>query len=813
MIISVGANRKSLQWKTRDVSWDYLVKRLSSTTYTSETMSQYNAMDKDRRINCKDIGGMVGGELDGPQRKDSSLLNRCILALDIDYGSANTWDDYEMLCDWECLMHTTHSHTPENPRYRMYFPLRRPVKKEEYAPMARMVASLIDIEQFDDTTYEASRLMFWPSTCKDGEFKVWHHEGKWIDPDEILGMYDDWQDESEWPVSSRMNQLVRKMRKDKQEDPRNKTGIVGAFCKVYDIYSAIDEYLSDVYAPTDERDRYTFINGHTSKGLKVFDDGLFAMSWHDTDPAHGRLCNAFDLVRIHKCPNSDDRKSFDEMTKMLQTDKKVAKAFDEIINGDAAFDDIVDIDELKRSDVDFTEMGNALKLNDKYRANMKFSDSLGWCVYDGLQWRADESLAMIHVLRQCDVLMENATNLLEKTKPDNVENMKKTEYPEDYQLALNYYAWAKQSRSYRNISHTLGLAKGMMHIADTNCFDSDPWALNTPAGLIDLKTGMMTEHEAWHMCTMCTSVSPDWDAPHDAWDAFLDRVTDGDKEFQAYLQEIAGMALVGAVFEENLVMVYGSGGNGKSTLFKIWQTLAGDYAGTIRNELLTGNKFGNEVYGMNTLRGKRLVITSEFEDSTQLSGALLKRLTSRDDISANVKFHEPITFTPTHTLVLHTNHLPRLRSIDYGTVRRIAVAPFNAVLGEGERKTNFAQTLIDEEGSAILAWMIDGSIRFYNNHMKIKKPAVVEKATKEYIEGEDRLASFVKEMCDVGEGKTCKTGDLFQAFKSWLDENGLHWAGGTPAFKREVEAKGYKTKHSNKGTVVVGLALKDEDDI
>lgn len=809
MIIATGISRKSLVWERKSVSWEQLVKRFSRTTYTDETEAEYQAMDKDRKINCKDIGGVVCGELSGPQRTDKNLVNRCVLALDIDFGTADTWLDYETLCDWECLMHTTHSSTKDKPRYRMYFPLKRTVTKAEYEPLGRMVASMIDIEQFDDTTFEATRLMFWPSTPKDGEFQVWHHEGPWIDPDEVLGLYEDWENVASWPKSSRVTQELQVAKGEMQQDPTTKTGIVGAFCRVYNIYTAIDRYLSDIYTPTDERDRYTYTGSdHHAKGLVVYDDGLFAKSFHQSDPAHIRpLCNAFDLVRLHKCPATDEKQSYRDMLSFLQSDSDVIAEFDSMHT--SPFGDL-DIDDLRRSDVDFTETGNALKLKDHCQKVMRYDRSRGWMVYDGQIWEESEALANYHLFRLNDDMMEKAMALLEKHKPENVDDMKKSEYPEEYQLALNYYAWAKQSRSYKVLSNTMKLAKSMMDGSD-DFFDGDPWVLNTPGGLVDLKNGEISDHQPWHRCTMCTAVTPSWSAKHDEWDAFLDRVTGGDKGTQSYLQQIAGMSLVGAVFEENLIMVYGPGGNGKSTFFRIWLDLLGDYAGTIRNEVLIGDKHGGESYGAHQLRGKRLVITSEFEESTRLSGSLLKRLTSRDYISANVKYKDPVTFLPTHTLILHTNHLPKLRSVDYGTVRRIAVVPFNTTFKQEERKTNFAAELIEAEGPAILAWMIDGAIQFYGNQMQIKKPDLVQTVTKDYTDNEDMINSFIKDCC-VRDGSAF-TGTLFQSFRSWLQENDIHWAGGAPAFRKALEAHGFTIRKTNKGAQVDGLMPADEEDL
>lgn len=818
MIIAVGTSRMSTQWKRTSISWPKLMERFAETVRTRETMAEYKDMPKDRKTNIKDVGGMVGGELSCEQRKNEFLLNRCILALDIDYGTTDTWEEMTTLCDWECFMHTTHSHTPDKPRYRMYFPLKRPVTKEEYAPLGRMVASMINIELFDDTTYEAARLMFWPSTCSDGEFKYWHQSGDWIDPDAVLSAYADWRDESSWPVSSRVTREIRKAHGNRQLDPRLKGGIIGAFCQVYTVPAAIDRYLPDVYVKSSEMpDRYTYTGGSTSNGLKIFDDGLFAESWHETDPAHGRLCNAFDLVRLHLYPNLDEKKSLSEMYIRLDKDEAVQKRYYEMLftsNG-MPFDDGFDEDQLRRDKMDLTETGNALRLKDKLGEFMCYNPSAKWCVWTGKIWELNaEDAAMHNVMWLNDIFREWSMKLCRDSKPEDVEKLKPKEYPIEYQQALKAYAWAEQSRNSSRIVNTLKLTRAAMKDADMDDFDADPWDLNTPIGIVNLKTGEVIPHAPGHRCTMITEVSPLFDAPHPRWDAFLDLVSCGNEDMIDFLQQVAGMSLVGQVYEEGLIICWGSGSNGKSTLFEIWLALMRQYGGSVRNEVLMGNRLGTEVAGANQLRGKRLVVASELENQQVMSNSLLKRLTSRDEISANVKFAEPITFKPTHTLVIHTNHLPRLKDVDYGTIRRIIVIPFNATISQDDKQNDFAENLVREEGPAILAWMIEGAIRFYNNGMKLKKPACIREASERYIEGEDLLNRFIRDCCEIVPDKGEYIGQLYVRFKTWCEEEGIHCSLGRNKFGDELISKKKLTKKSdNRGVKLMGIVLQDDEEI
>jgi P4 family phage/plasmid primase-like protien len=353
------------------------------------------------------------------------------------------------------------------------------------------------------------------------------------------------------------------------------------------------------------------------------------------------------------------------------------------------------------------------------------------------------------------------------------------------------YAWAQRCRSYSNQRNTLTAASKLMEAGDIDEFDADPWLLNTPGGIVDLRTGDMRDHESRYMCTKITTVAPRLGRSAPKWQEFLRQVTGGDVEFEKYLQMVAGMACVGKVYEEGLVISYGPGSNGKSTLFAVWQELLGSYSGTIRNEVLVGNKNGSEVQGAAQLRGMRLSVTSELEEATRMNLSLLKRLTSRDRISARPLYHDPIEFVPTHTLVLHTNHLPRLSSCDDGTKRRIAIAPFLSVIPPEKKVMDFAGVLVREEGAEILGWMIEGAIAFYKANTKLTKPKVVRDATAEYFAGEDKIGRFIGECCVISPELEQRSGAVFNAFKRWCGENNLY-AGRANEFKAELERRGFK---------------------
>ena len=330
--IVTGRSRHETKWKTRSLRWDELVQRLTTVKRTGESVEAYKAMTREQRGAVKDIGGFVGGTLKGDRRKASEVLSRSLITLDIDYGTPAVPDIVaDMLCGTAWCLYSTHSHTPQTPRYRLVIPLSREVSADEYTPIALRIADDIGITLFDQSTYEPSRLMYWPSASKDGEFIGLAGDGEPADADAILDSFNDWRNVAEWPVDPRGTQPTAKG--VKQEDPRLKTGIIGAFCRSYSITEAMDTFLTDVYEPTTHPDRWTFAGGSTYGGVVIYED-TWAYSHHGTDPCGGKLCNAFDLVRLHLYGGLDEKTdpettpvnrlpSFIEMERMARGDKKV----------------------------------------------------------------------------------------------------------------------------------------------------------------------------------------------------------------------------------------------------------------------------------------------------------------------------------------------------------------------------------------------------------------------------------------------------------------------------------------------------------
>ncbi|NFL75514.1 hypothetical protein FDB81_07180 [Clostridium sporogenes] len=330
--IATGKSRKETHWKNKNILWSELVDKLSNTTRTPETYAEYKKMAKNEKDRIKDVGGFVGGGLKNGRRKAENVQNRTLLTLDLDYVNGDIWSSIELLWDFSAVMYSTHTHAVDNQRLRLVIPISRPVLPDEYQAIARMIANDLGIDQFDDTTYEPSRLMYWPSTSSDGDYIFKIQDLPWLNPDEILARYTfGWQDVSYWPESSRARAKLNNAIK-KQEDPLEKKGIIGAFCRTYTITEAIAEFLNDIYVPGIDETRYTYAEGSTTGGVVVYEN-KFSYSHHGTDPASNTLCNSFDLVRIHKFGYLDDEAkpdtpanrmpSFTRMSEFASSDEKV----------------------------------------------------------------------------------------------------------------------------------------------------------------------------------------------------------------------------------------------------------------------------------------------------------------------------------------------------------------------------------------------------------------------------------------------------------------------------------------------------------
>lgn len=332
--VTIGASRKATVWKPESKLLSEFYAALGNVHRSTETLGEYRDLPKSKQDELKDVGGFVAGTFRSEKRKACDVTGRDIVTLDLDNIPAGQTEAVlqrlESLGVGYCV-YSTRKHSPEAPRLRVLLPLSRTVTADEYEPIARKCGEIIGLEMCDRTTFETARLMYYPSCCSDSQYVYRYADKPLTDADGLLGLYADWRDVTSWagltgqPVVSRSKT---------QKDPTEKAGTVGAFCRVYDIPAVIAEYLPDRYTEAGEG-RYTYTGGSTTGGAVLYEDGKFLFSHHATDPAGGRLVNAFDLVRLHLFGDRDaDAKpdtptnklpSYTAMCELAVKDERVAR--------------------------------------------------------------------------------------------------------------------------------------------------------------------------------------------------------------------------------------------------------------------------------------------------------------------------------------------------------------------------------------------------------------------------------------------------------------------------------------------------------
>lgn len=322
LAIACGRSRTAKKWNSRTISYGDLKERLRATIRTPETEEEYARMGKAEKDAVKDHGGFVGGTLNGGSRKISAVESRSMISLDGDMIDRDFLYGFKDKAPYACCLYSTHSSTRERPRVRIIFPLSRDVSPEEFVAVSRYTAQMLGIEGFDECSYLPNQMMYWPSTPVDGEFVFMEADGEWLDPDEMLADHPEWKDPSMLPMSSREKGAGR-TKHGKVQDPLEKNGTVGYFNRAFfPVQKAVERFLRDIYEPTVDPDRYHFIGSSSMPGVEIKED-RFVYSHHASDPAYMKLANAFDIVRIHRFGDLEEKESFAAMCRFAMDIEEV----------------------------------------------------------------------------------------------------------------------------------------------------------------------------------------------------------------------------------------------------------------------------------------------------------------------------------------------------------------------------------------------------------------------------------------------------------------------------------------------------------
>ena len=390
-----------------------------------------------------------------------------------------------------------------------------------------------------------------------------------------------------------------------------------------------------------------------------------------------------------------------------------------------------------------TEDALALAFTRRYHRDWRYVAGWGrWLVWDGHRWRTEDTLAATDLIRS--VCRQTAV------RADNPKV-------------------AAKLASSGTVSGVERLARAdRRHAATTDEWDADPWLLNTPGGVVDLRTGRKRSHERADRMTKITTATPGGDCP--TWWQFIDEVTGGDKELQAYLQRMVGYALTGSTQEHALFFLYGTGANGKSVFVNTLATILGDYATNAPMDTFMEMRTDRHPTDMAGLRGARFVAAIETEQGRRWAESKVKNLTGGDKISARFMRQDFFEFFPQFKLFVAGNHKPAIRNIDEAMKRRLHLIPFTITVPPERRDKHLQQKLLAER-DGILAWAVQGCLD-WQRHGRLDPPQRVVEATEEYFEAEDALGRWLDERCVREPNAKSLTAELFNDWKQWAEAAG-----------------------------------------
>lgn len=776
--IATASSRKAKTWKNITLAWSELVERLKEPTVTQESFADYQKMSKADKGQAKDVGGFVGGWLKEGKRRHGYVQSRSLVALDADSPSTDFLDRLVILSDYAYVLYSTHSHSEKKPKYRILIPTDRLMTAEEYEPVSRYLAKQLGMSSFDDTTYQAERMMFWPSHARDGDYVFKVNDDDFLDVDAVLATYPDWKDISFWPEGNHPT-VKHEREAKKQGNPLEKTGLVGAFCRNFDIKTAIAEFLPEVYVEGSTPDRYTYVEGSTANGLVLYDD-VFAYSHHGTDPVGDTLVNSYDLVRIHKFGDLDADAKENTPTNKLPSSKAMnewvaklpsvkASLLEEAI-GDFNEDLPVEDD---GSWLEIDERGNP-EVNSYLLAQQILREVPVW--YDGLEFLRYEG--------EKGIWIPNA---------------------EDY--LRSYIATKKLVKitKIRHINETIAAIKALA-FSKESFEESDVNKIVLVNGVYDLKED-----------SFVGQFDPDLHARSShpiVYEEGADCPT-----FIGFIKEVVGAENVDFIFEwfgynfyreytiQKMLFVQGVGGTGKSTVINILRAMIGDdnYSAVTLQYLM------QERFAKIGLYRKTANFDTDAKPQYLADGATLKMLTGEDSIHADRKNKEPITFYNYAKLSFAMNELPPMRDFSGGLKRRMLILEMNKVLTK-EVKEQYPLDQIMAEIPGIFNRAMQG-LRKALSRRDFSISGTMQESVERWEKGNDVVALFLEDECDIGEGKKAPVSEVYPTYRQYCIDSGYKPLARN-SFNQRLRELNFENKSTKEGGKVVkkwvGFSLKDD---
>ncbi len=475
---------------------------------------------------------------------------------------------------------------------------------------------------------------------------------------------------------------------------------------------------------------------------------------------------------------------------------------------------------------DFSDVGQAVVLAREYEDKLRYSPATDFIVYNGSFWEESKPKAQAiaqelttRQLKEARAEMKKAMDKMEKNgaldiladkgpkKAIGAFDGPQSHAFEMYEAADAYRKYAIKRRDSKFIAASLKEAQPMLEIRQ-NDLDTNEFLLNTPKATYDLRTGAKMKHDPGHFITKETAVEPGT-AGMDKWKDALNTFFLNDKSLIDYVQKVVGLAAVGKVYVEALIIAHGEGRNGKSTFWNAISRVLGTYSGKISADILTVGCRRNVKPELAEAKGKRLLIEAEMEEGMRLNTSNVKQLCSTDEINAEKKYKDPFSYIPSHTLVLYTNHLPKVGALDTGTWRRLIVIPFAAKIEGSADIKNYGDYLFEQAGGAILSWIIEGARKVIKDDYQIELPEKVKDAISAYKENNDWLAHFLEECCEIDKTFTEKSGELYSEYRAFCMRTG-EYIRSTTDFYTALDITGFMRHRKNTGVIVRGLRLKSD---
>lgn len=789
MWISEAKSRKATRWKNREVTWQSFIAELRSRDpRTSETMAEYAKMPKEERSRIKDAaGGFVGGQLKDGRRKKENVVSRSMITLDADYslagGGTDGWkhDWIAFTClhdDTAGVCYPTHSSTRDKPRLRWILPASREMTPDEYPAVARKVAEWIGIKTMDKSTFDLNRMFYYPGVPSDAPYELLVNEGEPVDVDEVLSSYgadEAWKDASLWPTCPDEKTLIA-VGKAKAGDPTTKPGIVGLFCRTYDVPAAIDEFLPDVYeqCAIGGEQRYTYLKGSTAAGAVVYDNGTFLYSNHATDPAGGHSVNAFDLVRIHKFGelDADDEEgtpvtklqSYEAMSRWAaelpdvrrQSLEESREDFRDLIGGGPGENADAGASggggEEGQAPPPFIELGargepkiNPTKLAEYVRHNLRYrlvcggaAEGMRVFVYEKGVYRLHSPLMFLGQIKR----------FVEDVAPGAV-----TMRPirEAYDQITTDLCYSQQED-----------------------LDSDEGIINFQNGLLRLSDMQLLPHSPDVLSTIqipCAWAGEQKETPE--FDRFMSTLTNEDREIQQLLLEVMGVAIsnVPGFRMKKALFLVGDGNTGKSQLRLLTERLIGTEKCRSTDLSDLEARFGTA-----NLYGKRLVGSPDAGFMTVQELRVFKKITAGDTIDVEFKGQNRFSYTFSGVLWLCMNQLPKFGGDDGQWVydRIMPVRCVNVIPEEKQDKRLLDKLYAEREG--IVYKVVQALKRVIANGYRYDIPESVIEEREKYMQDNNSVLGFYAEcMCEIwpdekpdNYGTTSRVHAVYQA---WCREN------------------------------------------